>query len=177
MSGWPPADFARSHFTARLSNIDLSISAFREVRWKAHRFKPSSADWVALVNPNSNAVQTVFQLDTSGGSFEQIFQTRIQCCVKIGHSTVIQATDGNLWVTDPNAQPWGTVYTITPTGTLILATRPTYFTKTAVGSEATPLVTTSNRLGPFSWLVGTSKCAATGSSFATAILLKSCVRL
>jgi hypothetical protein len=119
MSGWPPADFARSHFTARLSNIDLSISAFREVRWKAHRFKPSSADWVALVNPNSNAVQTVFQLDTSGGSFEQIFQTRIQCCVKIGHSTVIQATDGNLWVTNPNAQPWGTVYTITPMGTLL----------------------------------------------------------
>lgn len=74
---------------------------------------------VALVNPNSNSVQTVFQLDTSGGSFEQIFQTPIQCCVKIGHSTVIQATDGNLWVTNPNAQPWGTVYTITPTGTLL----------------------------------------------------------
>jgi uncharacterized repeat protein (TIGR03803 family) len=74
---------------------------------------------VALVNPNSNSVQTVFQLDTSGGSFEQIFQTQIQCCVKIGHSTVIQATDGNLWVTNPNAQLWGTVYTITPTGTLL----------------------------------------------------------
>jgi len=28
--------------------------------------------------------------------------------VKIGHSTVIQATDGNLWVTNPNAQLWGT---------------------------------------------------------------------
>ena len=53
------------------------------------------------------------------GSFEQIFQTPIQCCVKIGHSTVIQATDGNLWVTNPNAQLWGTVYTITPTGTLL----------------------------------------------------------
>jgi hypothetical protein len=45
--------------------------------------------------------------------------TPIQCCVKIGHSTVIQATDGNLWVTNPNAQLWGTVYTITPTGTLL----------------------------------------------------------
>jgi uncharacterized repeat protein (TIGR03803 family) len=74
---------------------------------------------VALVNPNSNSVQTVFQLDTSGGSFEQLFQTAIQCCVKIGHSMVIQASDGNLWVTNPNAQPWGTVYTITPTGTLL----------------------------------------------------------
>jgi uncharacterized repeat protein (TIGR03803 family) len=74
---------------------------------------------VALVNPNSNSVQTVFQLDSSGGSFEQLFQTSIQCCVKIGHSTVIQATDGSLWVTNPNAQSWGTVYTITPTGTLL----------------------------------------------------------
>ena len=36
--------------------------------------------------------------------------------MKIGHSTVIQATDGNLWVT---AQLWGTVYTITPTGTVL----------------------------------------------------------
>jgi uncharacterized repeat protein (TIGR03803 family) len=74
---------------------------------------------VALVNPNSNSVQTVFQLDTSGGSFAQLFQTPIQCCVKIGHSTAIQAADGNLWVTNPNAQPWGTVYTITPTGQLL----------------------------------------------------------
>jgi len=39
--------------------------------------------------------------------------------VKIGHSTVIQATDGNLWVTNPNTHLWGTVYTITPTGTLL----------------------------------------------------------
>ena len=39
--------------------------------------------------------------------------------MKIGHSTVIQATDGNLWVTNPNTQLWGTVYTITPTGTLL----------------------------------------------------------
>jgi hypothetical protein len=74
---------------------------------------------VALINPNSNSFQTVFQLDTSGGSFAQLFQTPIQCCVKIGHSTAIQASDGNLWVTNPNAQPWGTVYTITPTGTLL----------------------------------------------------------
>ena len=74
---------------------------------------------VALINPNSNSFQTVFQLDTSGGSFAQLFQTPIQCCVKIGHSTAIPASDGNLWVTNPNAQPWGTVYTITPTGTLL----------------------------------------------------------
>lgn len=74
---------------------------------------------VALINPNSNSFQTVFQLDTSGGSFAQLFQTPIQCCVKIGHSTAIQASDGNLWVTNPNAQPWGTVYTITPTGALL----------------------------------------------------------
>jgi uncharacterized repeat protein (TIGR03803 family) len=74
---------------------------------------------VANVNPNTNGGQTVFQLDTSGGSFKQLFQTPIQCCVKEGRSTVIQATDGNLWVSNPNAQLWGTVYTITPTGTLL----------------------------------------------------------
>jgi hypothetical protein len=73
----------------------------------------------ALVNPGSNTEQTVFQLDTSGGSFEQLFQTPIQCCVKIGYSHVLQASDGNLWITNPNAQFWGTVYSITPTGRLL----------------------------------------------------------
>jgi uncharacterized repeat protein (TIGR03803 family) len=72
----------------------------------------------ALVNPGSNTVQAIFQLDTSGASFEQLFQTPIQCCVKIGYSRVIQASDGNLWITNPNSQPYGTVYSITPTGTL-----------------------------------------------------------
>jgi uncharacterized repeat protein (TIGR03803 family) len=73
----------------------------------------------ALINPNSNSFQTVFQLDTSGGSFKQLFQTAIQCCVKIGHSYVIMASDGNLWVTNPNAQLAGSVYSITPTGTVL----------------------------------------------------------
>lgn len=73
----------------------------------------------SLVNSGSNTVQTIFQLDTSGGSFEQLFQTPIQCCVKIGYSRVIQASDGNLWITNPNALTWGSVYSITPTGTLL----------------------------------------------------------
>jgi hypothetical protein len=73
----------------------------------------------ALINPNSNTFQTIYQLNTSGGSFEQLYQTSIQCCVKIGYSRVIQASDGNLWITNPNAQLWGTVYSITPTGTLL----------------------------------------------------------
>lgn len=40
-------------------------------------------------------------------------------CVKYGFSRVIQASDGNLWITNPNAQLYGTVYTITPTGKLL----------------------------------------------------------
>jgi uncharacterized repeat protein (TIGR03803 family) len=66
-----------------------------------------------------NNAQAIFQLSTSGGSYEQLFQTPIQCCVKEAFSRVIQASDGNLWVTNPNAQFWGTVYSITPTGTLL----------------------------------------------------------
>lgn len=73
----------------------------------------------ALVNPNSNSFQAIYQLSTSGGSFQQLFQTPIQCCVKIGYSRVIEASDGNLWITNPNAQLWGSVYSITPTGTLL----------------------------------------------------------
>jgi len=72
-----------------------------------------------LINPNSNSFQAVFQLSTSGNNYQELFQTPIQCCVKIGHSYVIQASDGNLWVTNPNMQPAGSVYSITTSGTLL----------------------------------------------------------
>jgi uncharacterized repeat protein (TIGR03803 family) len=73
----------------------------------------------AAFNSPNETVQTIFQLDTSGGSFKQVFQTPIQCCVKYGFSRVIQASDGNLWITNPNSQTYGSVYTITPAGTLL----------------------------------------------------------
>lgn len=66
-----------------------------------------------------NNAQAIFQLSISGGSYQQFYQTPIQCCVKEAYSRVIQASDGNLWVTNPNAQLYGTVYSITPTGTLL----------------------------------------------------------
>jgi uncharacterized repeat protein (TIGR03803 family) len=66
-----------------------------------------------------NNAQAIFQVSTSGTNFAQLLQTPIQCCVKEAFSRVIQASDRNLWVTNPNAQFWGTVYSITPTGTLL----------------------------------------------------------
>jgi uncharacterized repeat protein (TIGR03803 family) len=98
------------------------IFQFPHGLWPANSHLTQGSDGLlygsALVNPGSNTVQSIFQLDTSGASFEQLFQTPIQCCVKIGYSRVIQASDGNLWITNPNSQPYGTVYSITPTGTL-----------------------------------------------------------
>jgi len=99
-----------------------SIFQFPSTLWPASILTQGSNGLLygsALVNPNSNSFQTIYQLSPSGGSFEQLFQTPIQCCVKIGYSRVIQASDGNLWITNPNAQLWGTVYSITPAGTLL----------------------------------------------------------
>lgn len=61
--------------------------------------------------------EVIYQISTAG-QVESIHQIAI-CCVKQGFSKVIEASDGNLWVTNPNVQPWGTVYSITPTGTLL----------------------------------------------------------
>jgi uncharacterized repeat protein (TIGR03803 family) len=66
-----------------------------------------------------NNAQAIFQLSTSGTNFAQLLETPIQCCVKESFSRVIQASDGNLWVTNPNAQLFGTVYSETPSGTLL----------------------------------------------------------
>jgi len=99
-----------------------SIFQFPSTLWPASVLTQGSDGLLygsALVNPNSNSFQAIFQLSTSGGSFKQLYQTPIQCCVKIGYSRVIQASDGNLWITNPNAQFYGTVYSITPTGTLL----------------------------------------------------------
>ena len=66
-----------------------------------------------------NNAQAIFKVSTSGTGFQQLLQTPIQCCVKESFSRVVEASDGNLWVTNPNAQLYGTVYSETPSGTLL----------------------------------------------------------
>jgi hypothetical protein len=66
-----------------------------------------------------NNAQAIFKVSTSGTNFEQLLETPIQCCVKESFSRVIEASDGNLWVTNPNVQTYGTAYSETPTGTLL----------------------------------------------------------
>jgi uncharacterized repeat protein (TIGR03803 family) len=90
-----------------------------------------------------NNAQAIFQLSTSGGSYEQLFQTPVQCCVKEAYSHVIQASDGNLWVTNPNAQLWGTVYSLSPTGTLLQTIS---FSGSTNGAAPTWLIQGSNGL-------------------------------
>jgi uncharacterized repeat protein (TIGR03803 family) len=98
------------------------IFQFPHGRWPANPLLTQGSNGLlygsALVNPNSNSFQAIFELSTSG-SYQELYQTPIQCCVKIGYSFVIQASDGNLWITNPNAQLAGSMYSITPTGTLL----------------------------------------------------------
>jgi uncharacterized repeat protein (TIGR03803 family) len=64
-------------------------------------------------------VEYVYQISTSG-ALQQIYQTTITLNTKYQIFTeVIQASDGNLWATNPNAGPYGYVYSITPSGTLL----------------------------------------------------------
>jgi len=64
-------------------------------------------------------VEYIYQISTSG-AFQQIHQTTISLNTKYQIFTeVIQASDGNLWATNPNTGPYGYVYSITPSGTLL----------------------------------------------------------
>jgi len=65
-------------------------------------------------DPQQTVLQAVFQLSTSG-SYKELHQTG-GCTPKTGCSTVMQASDGNLWVANQRAY---SVYSITPTGTLL----------------------------------------------------------
>jgi len=69
---------------------------------------------VAVGGPGDVAFQEVFQLSLSG-SYAELYQLG-GCTPKTGCSRVIQASDGNLWVTNP---PGYSVYSITTSGTLL----------------------------------------------------------
>ena len=69
---------------------------------------------VVAGGPGDTAFQVVYQLSTSG-SYEEIYQFG-GCTPKTGCGRVIQASDGNLWVTNPPAY---SVYSITTSGTLL----------------------------------------------------------
>ena len=64
--------------------------------------------------------EVIFQLSTSG-RYRELYQNPNKCTPKTGCSRVIQASDGNLWITNPPGQ---TVYSITPTGGALLQTVP-----------------------------------------------------
>ena len=65
-------------------------------------------------------VEYIYQISTSG-AFQQIYQTTVNVNTKYQiFSKVAQASDGNLWVTNPNQQFYGYIYSITPSGTLLL---------------------------------------------------------
>jgi uncharacterized repeat protein (TIGR03803 family) len=118
----PPISGPPSVCKVTTSGQVTPILQYPTARWPANAYLSQGSDGLlygsALVNPNSNSFQAIFQLSTSG-SYKELFQTAIQCCVKIGYSRVIQASDGNLWVTNPNAQLAGSVYSMTPSGTLL----------------------------------------------------------
>jgi hypothetical protein len=56
---------------------------------------------VDLGGPSDTGFQVVFQLSTSG-SYKELRQTE-GCTPKTGCSTVMQASDGNLWIADQRA--------------------------------------------------------------------------
>jgi hypothetical protein len=64
---------------------------------------------------SSYTSEVIFQLSTSG-SYRQIYNSPNSCTPKTGCSRVIQASDGNLWITNP---PGDSVYSITTSGTLL----------------------------------------------------------
>jgi hypothetical protein len=69
---------------------------------------------VAAGGPSDTAFQVAYQLSTSG-SYEELYQFG-GCTPKTGCGRVIQASDGNLWVTNP---PGYSVYSVTTSGTLL----------------------------------------------------------
>jgi hypothetical protein len=69
-------------------------------------------------NSNGWCFQVIFQLSTSG-NYREVYQSPNGCTPKSGCSRVLEASDGNLWITNP---PGESVYSITPTGGELLQT-------------------------------------------------------
>jgi hypothetical protein len=67
---------------------------------------------------NNYTAELIFQLSTSG-SYRVLYQSPNNCTSKTGCSRVIEASDGNLWITNPYGD---SVYSITPTGGVLLQT-------------------------------------------------------
>ena len=97
-----------------------SIFNYPNARWPAAYFLSQGSDGFlygsALAGYSS---QVIFQLSLSG-SYRELYQSKT-CTAKTGCSRVIQASDGNLWITNPTGD---SVLSITPTGGALLQTVP-----------------------------------------------------
>ena len=87
--------------------------------WPARYFLTQGSDGFLYGSALSGSFQVIFQLSLSG-SYRQLYQSKT-CTAKSGCSMVLQASDGNLWITNPTGD---SVYSITPTGGALLQTVP-----------------------------------------------------
>jgi hypothetical protein len=96
------------------------IFQFPSGRWPANGVLTQGSDGFlyGAAWKNNYTSELIFQLSTSG-SYREIYNSPNNCTPKSGCSTVIQASDGNLWITNPPGQ---SVYSITPTGGALLQT-------------------------------------------------------
>jgi hypothetical protein len=60
----------------------------------------------------------IFQISTTG-QFLQIYPFTLTCNHSGGVAPIVQASDGNLWTSNPCAGGWGSVYSISVNGTLL----------------------------------------------------------
>jgi hypothetical protein len=92
-------------------------------RWPANGILTQGSDGFLYgaatgVGSYVNTLQVIFQLSTSG-NYREVYQSPNGCTPKSGCSRVLEASDGNLWITNP---PGDSVYSITPTGGELLQT-------------------------------------------------------
>jgi sugar lactone lactonase YvrE len=96
------------------------IFQFPSGRWPANGILTQGSDGFLYgaatgTGSQTNTLQVIFQLSTSG-AYRELYQSPNGCTPKTGCSRVIQASDGNLWITNP---PGDAVYSITTSGTLL----------------------------------------------------------
>ena len=93
------------------------IFQFPSGRWPANGILRQGSDGFlyGAAWKNNYTSELIFQLSTSG-SYREIYNSPNNCTSKTGCSTVIQASDDNLWITNP---PGDSVYSITTSGTLL----------------------------------------------------------
>ena len=93
------------------------IFQFPSGRWPANGILTQGSDGFlyGAAWKNNYTAELIFQLSTSG-SYREIYNSPNNCTSKTGCSRVIQASDGNLWITNP---PGESVYSITTSGTLL----------------------------------------------------------